>query len=251
MTLVKMEGTKKEETNMILSTNTEQDFARENLIGHSHVLFSIYENYKPDDNFFLREHPEVVDQMEEIDKLMALSNRSDIQLILMMEKLLYFLQDWFPDDEDDQDDMQKDMSKAEESLNAFRKIHDEVRKMSAVKTQQEKEKMTKSMDVILYNLQSGAYQRLSFEKATRQDGYVYQDSHVDLDEDVTVRILTDRVVVFLWQLDHGNEFGNECEEKRVDHNGKEIVLKKVSYEIMITDIYSVSDAGNRVYPIKE
>lgn len=232
---------------MVLFREEDIDVAR-SLLRESHVnLISSYYDWKPDEPRYLRENPELVDQMELIEKNINNDKKSDEELLVMTEQLIDFLEDWFPDDLEPELEVELretlDLSNA--SLQEFKKIK-EVSNMQTVTTEN---RINKSIEAILYNLQSGAYNRIAFSKATRQDGYVYSASHVDLDETVIVRTLADRLIVMLWQLDPANEFGDECVTKPVANNGKEHLLKQISYEIMLNDIHCVSDGVTRTFRI--
>lgn len=74
-------------------------------------LQEIYEDYKPNDESFLEEYPDLVEQMDALDKL---NPKTESEAKKMIEPLYDFVCEWFPDsvDEEEQERIQQILEQA-------------------------------------------------------------------------------------------------------------------------------------------
>jgi len=71
--------------------------------------------YQPNDADFLRDNPETLEQIQEMDAIEPTSNQA---ILLGLELVTGFLEDWFPDevDEDEQDEVRTALNEGYESI---------------------------------------------------------------------------------------------------------------------------------------
>lgn len=84
------------------------------------TLRGLCHEYQPNDTDYLQENPETLEQIQEIDAIEPTSNQA---ILLGLELVTSFLEDWFPDevDEDEQADIRATIDEGYESIKELKR----------------------------------------------------------------------------------------------------------------------------------